>query len=345
MIKGSQWLAGSLFLSAALAVTPAVAEKEAVAKENGEELVIYSSRKDHLVKPLFDLYSQETGTKISFITDKEAPLIARLQAEGENTPADLLITVDAGNLWQAKQKGVLQPYDGAEINDNIPQHLRDSENYWTGLSVRARTIVYDTRRVQPEQLSTYSALANPEWQGKLCLRTSKKVYNQSLVATMIERLGTEKTEAVVKGWIDNLAAPVFANDTQAMEAVIAGQCDLTVVNTYYFGRLQKADPKTPLKLFFANQESNGTHVNVSGAGITKHAKNKAEAQKFLTWLTTAPAQKIFAEVNLEYPAADGAIWAEQVESWGRFKQDQLNVNAAGRLQTEAVMLMDRAGYN
>ncbi len=340
MKQASKWLCGSLILGTVAVANPALATSA-----DTRELVIYSARNDHLVKPLFDLYSEETGTQIRFITDKEAPLLARLQAEGENTPADLLITVDAGNLWQAKQMGVLQPYDGSTINANIPAHLRDPDNYWTGLSVRARTIVYNSEAVNPDQLSTYEALANEDWKGKLCLRTAKKVYNQSLVATLIERKGVEETEALVKGWVDNLAAPVFSNDTQAMEAVAAGQCDATVVNTYYYGRLQKDNPSTPLKLFFANQETSGTHVNVSGAGITKHAKHPAEAQKFLTWLTTGEAQKIFAEVNMEYPAAVNAEWAEQVKGWGTFKQDELNVEAAGRLQAEAIKLMDRAGYN
>lgn len=332
------------FKHTCLAATAVISALTSIYAASEEKLVIYTARKEHLVKPLFDLYTKQTGVKIDYITDKAGPLITRLQAEGKNTPADLLITVDAGNLWQAKDKGVLQPIESSTLQKNLPAYLRDPSNHWYGLSVRARTMVYATDRVKPAELSTYTNLADKKWEGRLCLRTSKKVYNQSLVATVIERLGTDKTEQVVKGWVSNLAAPVFSNDTMAMEAVAAGQCDVTVVNTYYFGRLIKAKPKTKLKLFWANQQTTGTHVNVSGAGVTKYAKHKATAVKFLEWLSTPTAQKIFADANMEYPANKTVKPAKLVASWGEFKADQLNVEIAGKKQAEAIKLMDRAGY-
>lgn len=307
-------------------------------------ITVYSSRKEHLVKPLFDQYTSETGVEIRYITDNAAALIQRIKAEGETTPADMLITVDVGNLWQAAQLDLFRPIDSATLKANIPATLRDPLERWSGLSVRARTIVYATDRVTPQELSTYEALANDEWKGRLCLRTSKKVYNQSLVASMIQGLGAEQTETTIKGWVNNLATAPFSNDTKAMEAVMAGQCDVTIVNTYYYGRLKKDKPDAELALFWPNQSDRGVHINVSGAGVTKHAKQPEAAQKLLEWLSSPEAQSALADSNQEYPANTGVKPSAEVASWGEFKADAVNVEAAGRLQVDAIKLMDRAGY-
>lgn len=309
-----------------------------------DEVVVYSARNEHLIKPLFDRYTEETGVPVRYITDKEGPLLQRLQAEGKRTPADLLITVDAGNLWQAAQRDVLAETDSAVLQANIPAHLRDPGNRWFGLSVRARTIAYSTERVAPEALSTYEDLADPKWRGRLCLRTSKKVYNQSLVATLMARHGEAKTEEIVRGWVANLATAPFSNDTKALEAVAAGQCDVTIVNTYYFGRLQKQRPDLPVALFWPNQDSSGVHVNVSGAGITRYAKHPEAALALLEWLSSQEAQGMFAGLNMEYPANPDVAPDPLVAAWGEFKADDLNVSEAGRLQADAIRLMDRAGY-
>lgn len=309
-----------------------------------DEVVVYSARKEHLIKPLFDAFTAETGIDVRYVTDKAGPLLARLQAEGANTRADMLMTVDAGNLWQAAEQGVLAPVESEVLEANVPEHLQDPANRWFGLSVRARTIVYNTERVDPAELSTYRALADPKWRGRLCLRTSKKVYNQSLVAMMMARLGEEKTEEVVEGWVANLATQPFSNDTKTMEAVAAGQCDVAIVNTYYFGRLQKKDPDINLALFWPNQEGSGVHVNISGAGITRHAENPEATLKLLEWLSTPAAQERFAGLNMEYPVNPAVAPDPLVASWGDFKADTINVARAGELQAEAVMLMDRAGY-
>ncbi|MCC6301631.1 MAG: Fe(3+) ABC transporter substrate-binding protein [Gammaproteobacteria bacterium] len=309
-----------------------------------DELIVYSERNESLIKPLFDAYTKETGVDIRFITDQAGPLLERLKAEGESTPADLLITVDAGNLWLAAQEGVLAPVESETLTANIPAHLRDPGNRWFGLSVRARTIVYSTERVSPGDLTTYEDLAAPKWKHRLCLRTSKKVYNQSLVAMMLERLGPEETARVVRGWVNNLATEPFANDTKLMEAIAAGQCDVGIVNTYYFGRLQREKPNVKLALFWPNQDSNGVHVNISGAGVTRYAKHRAEAVKLLEWLSAGEAQGAFADMNLEYPANPQVQPDPAVAAWGSFKPDTINVTVAGSRQAEAVMLMDRAGY-
>ena len=328
---------------ALLAFTAAAAGPGAAA-----EVVVYSARNEQLIKPLFDAYTEETGVKVKFITDKEGPLLARLKAEGRNTPADLLLTVDAGNLWLAAREDLLRQVDSALLEDNTPAHLRDPAGHWFGLSVRARTLVYNSARVKPEQLSSYEDLADPAWKGRLCLRTSKKVYNQSLVAMMIHAHGEEKAEAIVRGWVANLATPPLPDDTKTMESVAAGQCDVTLVNTYYLGRLLKEKPGLPLAIFWPNQElegaNAGVHVNISGGGITRHAKNPQEAVRLLEWLVSETAQRLYADLDLEYPVNPAVEPNELVASWGSFRQNQISLAEAGRLQTRAVMLMDRAGY-
>lgn len=308
------------------------------------EVVVYSARKEHLIKPLFEAYTAKTGVEVKYVTGKAGALLERIKAEGANTPADIFFTVDAGNLWHAAEEGVLQPVDSAELNTNVPAHLRDPGSQWFGLSIRARTIVYNTKTVNPADLSTYEALAHPEWNGKLLLRTSKKVYNQSLVASMIAEKGEAETEKIVKGWVANLPVAPFSSDTKALEAVVAGVGDVTVVNTYYLGRLLKKDPSLPLTVFWPNQDTTGVHVNVSGAGVTRHAKNKAEAVKLLEWLSSAEAQALFASLNMEYPVNDSVKPDPIVAAWGEFKANPINVAKYGEYQAAAIKLMDRAGY-
>jgi iron(III) transport system substrate-binding protein len=309
-----------------------------------DEVVVYSSRIDELIKPVFDAYTAKTGVKVSFITDKEAPLMARIKAEGENTPADLFLTVDGGNLWQAEQMGILQPMDSQIVKDNIPPQYRSSTDAWTGLSLRARTIVYSTERVDPSELSTYEALADENWEGRLCLRTSKKVYNQSLTATLIDTHGAQKTEEIIKGWVDNLATDAFADDTALIQAVDAGLCDVGIVNSYYFGRLHADNPDLKAKLFWPNQDGRGVHVNLSGIGLTKQAPHPEAARKLVEWMTTPEAQSIFADVNMEFPANPEVKPSPEVAAWGDFKPDTIPVEVAGKRQAEAIMLMDRAGW-
>ena len=310
-----------------------------------DEVVVYSSRIDELIKPVFDAYTAKTGVKIKFITDKEAPLMQRIKAEGENATADLLLTVDAGNLWQAEQMGILQPIKSTVIDANIPQQYRASSHDWTGLSLRARTIAYSTDRVKPEELSTYEALADKKWEGRLCLRTAKKVYNQSLTATLIETHGEAKTEEILKGWVSNLSTDVFSDDVAVLEAINAGQCDVGIVNTYYYGRLHKQKPDLPVKLYWPNQADRGVHVNLSGIGMTKYAPHPEAAKALVEWMTGVEAQKLFADINQEFPANPKVEPSAEVAAWGSFKADTLPVEVAGKRQAEAIRLMDRAGWN
>jgi len=309
-----------------------------------EEIVVYSARNEHLIQPIFEAYTKKTGVKVKYITGDAGALLERLKAEGANTPADMFITVDAGNLWQAAQAGVLQPVSSEVLEANVPENLQDPENMWFGLSVRARTIVYNTSSDAAGKITTYEDLANENWKKRLVLRTSKKVYNQSLVASLIAEHGSEKAEKIVAGWVANLAADPFSNDTKALEAVAAGIGDVTVVNTYYFGRLMKEKPELPLAIFWPNQDTNGVHMNVSGAGITSHAKHKEAAIKLLEWLSGEEAQGRFAGLNMEYPVNKTVSLDPVVAEWGTFTGNQMNVAKYGELQGESIMLMDRADY-
>lgn len=311
---------------------------------DGQTITIYSSRNEQLIKPLLDRYTEETGVKIELVTDKTGPLMARLQAEGKNTPADMLLTVDAGNLWQAAQQGLLQPVASTVLENNVPAKYRDPKGQWTGLSLRARTIFYDPSKVSADQLSTYADLADPKWQGKLCLRTSKKVYNQSLVASMIEHLGAEKTEEIIRGWVDNLATDVFSDDTSMLEAIAAGQCEVGIANSYYYGRILDEKPNFPVKIFWANQGTTGTHVNVSGAGVVTGSDNPDGTLKLIEWLSSDEAQGIYASSDKEFPVKEGVDESEMLRSWGSFKKDDINVQKFGELQTQAIQMMDKAGY-
>jgi len=312
-----------------------------------EQVIVYSARIEQLIKPMFDAFTNKTGIQVKYTTDKEGALLARLQAEGKNTPADMLITTDAGNLWAAAQANIFRPFDSQILKLNIPEHLRDPDNEWFGLSIRARTIIYNTNKVNPEDLSTYENLADPKWHERLCLRTSKKIYNQSLVAMMIAEHGEAEAEQIVKGWVSNLATDPLSDDTRAMEFVAAGRCDLTIVNTYYYGRLIQDNPDLPLGIFWPNQTSennNGVHVNISGAGLTRYGKNPQAAEQLLEFLSSIQAQKLFADVNMEYPVNPNIVPDPVVASWGSFKQNSINLVKAGELQAAAVKLMDRAGY-
>lgn len=323
----------------------ATQETTGTTSSDGNNVVtVYSARAEHLIKPLFDKFTAETGIQVRYITDTEAALIARLQTEQERTPADALLTVDAGNLWHAADVGMLQPFNSEIVEANVPEYLRASDDSWAALSIRARTIAYSTDRVDPSELSTYEALADDNWHGRLCLRTSAKVYNQSLVASMIAGLGEIETEEVVSGWVNNLAVDPISNDTMVVQAIEAGVCDAAIVNTYYFGRMEDENPDIPVALFWPNQDGRGVHINVSGMGITRYAKHPELARQLMEWLSAVEAQRDFAGINKEYPVNPAVEAVPEVQAWGDFKRDTLNVEQLGALQSDAIRLMDRASY-
>ncbi|EQC48109.1 extracellular solute-binding protein [Bacteriovorax sp. DB6_IX] len=309
-----------------------------------KSLTVYTSRKEHLVKDIFKTYEKETGVKINYKTGKAGALIQNIKAELKDPKVDIFMTVDAGNLWYASSEGLLESTKSDVLTSHVPAHLRDRDNRWFGLSVRARTTVVNTNLVKKGTNISYEELAKPEWKGKLCLRTSKKVYNQSLVAMLIGTHGYDKAKSIVKGWVAN-KVDIFSNDTNVLKAVAAGQCAVGIVNTYYFGRLIKKQPKLPLAIMWPNQKSYGVHINVSGAGIVKNSKHQEDARKFLEWLASDEAQKQFAQVNMEYPILKTAPQTDIVKSWGEFKPNTaFNLTDAGKLQKKAIKLMHEVGY-
>jgi len=334
----------ALISSAVMFSVITVSSITAVQAASDDSVTVYSSRKEHLIKPLFEVFTKDTGIKVDYLTGKGGALIERLKLEGDNTQADMFMTVDAGNLWYAGSQDLFQPVQTETLKSNIPSHLRDPDGLWTGLSIRARTIVYSTQRVNPSDLSTYADLATNKWKGRLCLRTSKKIYTKSLMASVIYNHGEDKAGDIISGWVDNLSATPNAKDSHVMNAILSGQCDVGLVNTYYYGRLIAKKPDAPLKLFWANQDTTGVHVNVSGAGVTKYASNVKGATKLLEWLSSAKAQTIYGSLNKEYPANQNIASDDVVSSWGSFKQDNMNLSQAGILQAKAVKLMQIKGY-
>ena len=312
--------------------------------EPADELTIYTSRQPQLIEPIVEKFSLETGIKVNFLSGNAQELMERIDVEGDNSPADIFMTVDAGVLWQAAERDIFSSTNSKILEENIPSYLRDSENKWFGLSKRARTIVYSNDQFNDNDFSTYEDLADPKWKGKLCLRTSKKVYNRSLMASMIDAYGFEKAKEVVTGWISNLATEVFSNDTNALKAVSSGQCGLTIVNTYYLARLLDDPQYDNLTLFWANQSDRGVHVNISGAGIVKTSKNKQAATLLLEYLSSEKAQDFYASANKEYPVLDGAMVHASIKDWGEFIEDNINVGKLGSLQKEAVFLAQEVGY-
>ena len=314
------------------------------AYEPADELTIYTSRQPQLIEPIVEKFSLETGIKVNFLSGNAQELMERIDVEGDSSPADIFMTVDAGVLWQAAERDIFSSTNSKILEENIPPYLRDPENKWFGLSKRARTIVYSNDQFNDNDFSTYEDLADPKWKGKLCLRTSKKVYNRSLMASMIDAYGFEKAKEVVRGWISNLATEVFSNDTNALKAVSSGQCGLTIVNTYYLARLLDDPQYDNLTLFWANQSDRGVHVNISGAGIVKTSKNKQAATILLEYLSSEKAQDFYASANKEYPVLDGAMVHASIKDWGEFIEDNINVGKLGSLQKEAVFLAQEVGY-
>jgi iron(III) transport system substrate-binding protein len=325
----------SLILSAPLAL---------FAAEKSAELTVYTSRKTHLIEPLFAAYSKKTGVKINHINNQAGVLIQKMKQEGAKTKADLFITVDAGNLGYAASEGLLAPITSKELLSKIPQDYHGEQDMWLALSLRARTIFFNKNKVKATDLKSYADLADPKWKAKLCLRTSRKVYNQSLVAAMIQQKGEAETKKVVRGWVNNLAKPVFTNDTLLLEAIDKGTCQVGIANTYYLARLIKEGKAKNVQVFWPSEKEGGVHVNVSGAGIVKASKNKAEATRFLKWLLTDEAQQIFAGVNDEYPAVRNVKVSKILQDWGEFKREEAKLKSIAPLQKKAVLLMDSVKY-
>lgn len=314
------------------------------------EVNLYSGRHYDADAQLYADFEAKTGIKINVIEGKTDELLARIEAEGEASPADIFFTADAGNLWRAEDKGLLQPIESEALTAAIPAEYRDPNNQWFGFSRRARIIFIAKDAIDPQMVQTYADLARPELKGKLCMRSGSAIYNLSLLGGMIEKIGPEKAEEWAKGVVANLAKEPQGGDTDQIKSVAAGECAVTVANTYYFVRLlasDKAEDKAiaeKIQWIFPDQAGDGAHVNISGAAVAKYAPNKAEAVQFLEYLASPDAQAYFAKGNNEYPVGGGETGNPALDTLGTFKADTLNVAAYGRNQKTAQEIMDRAGW-
>ncbi|MGO4887331.1 Fe(3+) ABC transporter substrate-binding protein [Anaerobacillus sp. MEB173] len=325
------------------------AEEEAT-EEAGGVVNLYTSRHYDTDEALYAKFTEETGIEVNVIQGKGDELMERLDREGEATEADVFITADAGNLARLKEKELTQAVESEVLAANIPEKLRDVDNEWFGLTKRARVIVYAKDRVDPSELSTYEALTEPEWEGRVLIRSSENIYNQSLMASFIELNGEEAAKEWAAGIVKNMAREPQGGDTDQAVAVVAGEGDVAITNTYYIGRLINSEDPEDVKVgeavgvFFPNQDTNGTHVNISGAAVVKHAKNVENAVKFIEFLTNVEAQEVFAEGNNEYPVNPEAEMSETLKSWGEFKEQDIDLTILGENNAQAIMILNEVGW-
>jgi iron(III) transport system substrate-binding protein len=314
------------------------------------EITVYTHRHYETDQQLFKRFEDSTGIEVNVVNASADELIQRMSREGEHSPADVLITVDAGRLVKAKEKGLLQSVNLNIPDSIIPSSLKDPDNQWFGLTKRARIMVYSKERVNPEELSTYEALTRAKWNDRILIRSSSNIYNQSLLASMIAHDGENKAKEWAKGMVENFARKPKGNDRDQVKAIMAGEGDIAIINTYYLGKLLNSENPEEVKaaqqvgLFFPNQEGRGTHVNVSGAGIARYAPNKDNAQLFLEFMASKEIQEVFASANYEYPVNPNADLSDLLQSWGDFKEDTLQLSKLGKLNQQAVIIFDEVGW-
>ncbi len=318
--------------------------------EESKEVNVYTHRHYESDQQLFKEFEEKTGIKVNVVSANADELIQKMTLEGENSPADVLITVDAGRLHRAKEADLLQSVESETLNNTISSNLRDVDNQWFGLTIRGRVIVYNPEKISAEKISTYESLANPDINGRLLIRSSSNIYNQSLMASIIAHNGEEAATEWANGMVKNMARDPKGGDRDQIKAVFAGEGDVAVSNTYYLGKMLNSSSEEEVavaqavKILFPNQEGRGTHINVSGAGVAKYAPNKENAVKFIEFLVSEEAQKVFAGVNYEYPVNEKVEWAPTLKEWGDFKRDTLNLSVLGENNDLAVKIFDRAGW-
>ncbi|WP_306643975.1 Fe(3+) ABC transporter substrate-binding protein [Sanyastnella coralliicola] len=347
-----------LWFSALALIMSCATESSEPAQDTPEETVqetqevnIYSHRHYDIDQELFEEFEASTGIKVNVVKAKADELLVRLENEGADSPADLIMTSDAGRLVRAEQKGLLQPIESELLNARVAENLRDPQNQWYSLTVRARVFAYHPERVREDELTTYEDLANESWQGRIISRSSSNIYNQSLLASIIANDGAEAATAWATAVRANMARDPQGNDRAQVKAVAAGEADLAIVNTYYLGKMLNSENEAErkagesVKLFFPNQDGRGTHINVSGAGLTKHSPNKENAIKLLEFLTSKEAQQRFADANYEYPVNPEAQASELLQSWGEFKRDSLNLVELGLNNARAIEIFGAANWN
>jgi len=315
------------------------------------EVNIYSHRQPFLINPFLEAFTNKTGIKTNVVYSTKG-LAQRLKSEGENSPADLVLTVDIGRLYIYEDNKLLLPIESKILTENIPSHLRSPQNTWFGLSKRARVIVVSKDRVNPSQIERIEDLANPEWRGRICSRPGSHVYNRALMASIIAANGESKAEKWAKSFVENLARRPQGNDRAQVKAIFEGQCDIAIINNYYFGKLKYSeDPQQRewaknVNLIFPNQQNNdrGAHVNISGGGVAKFSKNKENAIKLLEFLSSEAAQNLYGKINFEYPANPNISPSEELISWGKPREDKIPIIKIAELAPNAQRIIDRVGW-
>ncbi|MEM9991720.1 MAG: Fe(3+) ABC transporter substrate-binding protein [Bacteroidota bacterium] len=335
--------------------SPSTEKQEQVASApsaaaKSKAITLYTHRHYDTDQKIFDAFTQQTGISVNVVKASADELIQKMEQEGAQSPADLLLTVDAGRLVRAEEKDLLQPVSSAVLTKRIPSKFRAKEGHWFGLTKRARVIVYDKKKVDPATLSTYEALADSAMKGRVLIRQSNNIYNQSLLASIIAHQGQDKALAWAKGVVENFARSPQGNDRDQVKAILAGEGDIAVINTYYLGKLLNSKDAAEVEagqavgVFFPNQDGRGTHVNISGIGVAKYAPNKAAAIQFIEYLTNESVQATFAKENYEYPINAAAASSDLLKSWGDFKEDDLPLAQLGKLNKAAVITFDQAGW-
>ncbi|TGN39381.1 Fe(3+) ABC transporter substrate-binding protein [Marinobacter confluentis] len=332
-----------------LAVT-ALAASMAATSVAANEVNLYSARHYDSDQAIYDAFTEETGIEVNLIEGKSDALIERIKREGVASPADVLITVDAGNLWRADQEGIFQPVESETLNSRLPDSLRHPEGHWFGFSQRLRVIYYDRSDFDPSRISTYEDLAKSEFKGEICIRSSNNIYNQSLLASLVEYHGEDGAQEWAQGVVDNMARDPQGGDTDQIRAVAAGECNLAVGNHYYYARLLNSDDEADREvarkvgIIFPNQAERGVHANIGGAGVAANAPNRDNAVRFLEFLASDTAQEVFAGSNHEFPAVEGVLKNPVLDSWGNLNIDDINVSVLGENNPEAVRIFDRVGW-
>ena len=314
-----------------------------------EEVNLYTNRHYDTDEEILDRFTEETGIEVNVLKGDSDQLIERIAREGENTPADLLITADAGRLHRAKTRGILQSVKTETLAQNVPANLKDEDNYWYGLTMRGRVIVYSKERVKSSDLAGYADLTSDKWEDEILIRSSANIYNQSLLASLVSIYGEDWAEDWAAGVVDNMARKPQGNDRAQATAVAAGEGDIAIINTYYLGKMINSDNPAEVEVaenigIHFPDGKNGTHVNVSGAGITKYAPNKENAVKLMEYLSSASAQKFFASANYEYPVNPDVEASELLQSWGDFETQDINLTELGIYNETAVKIFNRVGW-
>lgn len=311
---------------------------------DSETVRVYSGRHYDL-EAAFTAFAKDTGINVEFLYGGDAELLERIKAEGEDTPADVYMTVDAGNLWKAAQDDLLAPMTSTVLDEDVPAGLRDPQDRWVGLSVRARTVMYNPDKVNPDEFDvndSYGGLDDPKWKGRLCMRSATSSYVQSMVAQMIDQKGRDKALAIVEGWVAN-EVKIFSDDVSILKTVNAGGCDVAITNHYYLARLLTEDPNFKVRPFWANQGADGVHVNISGAGVLKNSDNPASAQRLLEWLAST-GQNSFVDGNHEFPVNPQVQPEKLIADFGTYKYAPINAEAYGKLNADALAVLSEAGY-